>query len=137
MGTSFSARFDLDKCCGYFPALVGTEGIVSDLPACQMFAAELAQITHSGSVYHFNFLRLSLVRQSSKPEFHLDSDAATALTGDAETLRQQYVLGMVLNLSATDQRTLHYLDVDSESIPLCFQGGYVKSLRGNRCMTGC
>ena len=93
------ARDDVDKCCGYFPALAGTDGIVSDLPASRMFASEIPQIIHDGCVYHFNFLRVSLVQQGSEPEFHLDSDAATALTGDAETLQQRYVLRMVLNLS--------------------------------------
>jgi hypothetical protein len=120
------ARSDRDKCCGYFPALAGTEGIVSDLPACRAFAAELPQIAYAGSMYCFNFLRLSLVQQSSKPEFHLDSDAATALTGDVETIRQRQVLRMVLNLSVHNQRALHYLDVDSGSIELAVRGGYVR-----------
>ncbi len=39
-------------------------------------------ISHAGMTYRFNFLRLSLVCQSADPAFHLDSDAATALTGD-------------------------------------------------------
>jgi hypothetical protein len=120
------AWYDFDKCCGYFPALAGADGIVSDLPACRRFAAEMPQITHGGSVYHFNFLRVSLVQQSREPEFHLDSDSATAVTGDAETLRQRRVLRMVLNLSTSSPRALHYLDVDSRSIQLIFRGGYVK-----------
>jgi hypothetical protein len=78
-------------------------------------------------VYCFNFLRLSLVQQSSEPEFHLDSDAATALTGDAHTVCQRRVLRMVLNLSATSHRALHYLDVDSGSIELIVRGGYVRA----------
>jgi hypothetical protein len=123
------ARYDFDKCCGYFPALAGADGIVSDLPACRMFATEVPQITHDGSVYQFNFLRVSLVQQSSEPEFHLDSDATTALTGDAATLRRRHVLRMVLNLSAVSQRALHYLDIDSQSIELIARGGYVKAAR--------
>lgn len=123
------ARDDVDKCCGYFPALAGTDGIVSDLPASRMFASEIPQIIHDGCVYHFNFLRVSLVQQGSEPEFHLDSDAATALTGDAETLLQRYVLRMVLNLSATSDRTLQYLDVDPESVGLVARGGYVSVAR--------
>ena len=120
-----ASRHDVDKCCGYFPALAGTDGIVSDLPASRMLAAEVPQIIYEGFVYHFNFLRVSLLQQSSEPEFHLDSDAATALTGDGETLRQRYVLRMVLNLSATSVRALQYLDVDSESVDLVVRGGYV------------
>ena len=102
---------------------------MSDLPACRTFAAGVPQITHDGSAYHFNFLRLSLVQQSSEPQFHLDSDAATALTGDAETLHRRHVLRMVLNLSATDDRALHYLDVDPASTRLTARGGYVRVAR--------
>ncbi|MBV9465482.1 MAG: hypothetical protein JO169_05150, partial [Solirubrobacterales bacterium] len=32
---------DRDRCCGYFPTLSGTRGIVSDLPACRAFALRL------------------------------------------------------------------------------------------------
>jgi hypothetical protein len=119
------AQSDCDKCCGYFPALTGTAGIVSDLPACRALAAQVPGISHGGSVYHFNFLRLSLVQQSCEPEFHLDTDAATALTGDSETLCRRRVLRMVLNLSTTNQRALHYLDVDSSSVQLVVRGGHV------------
>jgi hypothetical protein len=123
------ALYDVDKCCGYFPALAGADGIVSDLPDCRIFAAELPRITHGGSVYHFNFLRLSLVQQSAGPEYHLDSDASTALTGDVATLRQRHVLRMVLNLSAVGQRAVHYLDIDSQSIELIAREGYVRIAR--------
>jgi hypothetical protein len=120
------ARHDADNCCGYFPALAGTDGITSDLPACRTFADEIPQITHGGSVYSFSFLRLSLVQQSSRPEFHLDSDAATALTGDVETLGRRRVSRMVLNLSPTANRSVHYLDVDRGSIALVVRGGCVR-----------
>jgi hypothetical protein len=76
------AMDDLDRCCGYFPALAGLSGIRTELPACRAFAEALTAISHAGMTYGFNFLRLSLVRQSADPAFHLDSDAATALTGD-------------------------------------------------------
>jgi len=126
----FRAGHDADRCCGYFPALAGADGIVSDLPACRRFAAEVPQISHGGSEYHFNFLRMSLVQQSCEPEFHLDTDAATALTGDVETLHHRQVKRLVLNLSPTSQRTLHYLDVDVGSIQLTVRGGYVRIAEG-------
>lgn len=50
------AGSDWDKCCGYFPALTGVEGILSDLPACRAFAAGLPRLTHAGIDYRFNFL---------------------------------------------------------------------------------
>jgi hypothetical protein len=120
------ARHDVDRCCGYFPALAGTDGIVSDLPACRKFAAEVPQIVHAGTVYHFNFLRLSLVQQSCEPAFHLDTDADTAITGDVETLHRRQVRRLVLNLSPISRRTLHYLDVDVRSTRLEVHDGYVR-----------
>jgi hypothetical protein len=123
------ARYDTDNCFGYFPALAGTEGILCDLPACRTLAAAVPQITHDGWLYRFNFLRMSLVQQSCHPEFHLDSDAATALSGDVETISRRCVWRMVLNLSATNQRALHYLDIDSASVELIVRGGYVSVSR--------
>jgi hypothetical protein len=67
---------DRDQCCGYFPALAGMSGIRAELPACRAFAEALPVISLAGVTYGFNFLRLSLVRQSADPAFHLDSDAA-------------------------------------------------------------
>ncbi len=77
---------DRDRCCGYFPALAGMSGIRTELPACGVFAEVLPEISNGGITYRFNFLRLSLVCQSADPVFHLDSDAATALTGDVGSL---------------------------------------------------
>jgi hypothetical protein len=116
---------DHDKCFGYFPALAGTAGIVSDLPSCQKLATGVPQITYGRLMYRFSFLRLSLIQQSNSPEFHLDSDAATALTGDVDTIGQRLVLRMLLNLSESSERTLHYLDVDPTSMKLVVRGGYV------------
>jgi hypothetical protein len=75
--------------------------------------------------YGFNFLRLSLVRQSAHPAFHLDSDAATALTGDVRNLNEREVLRLLQNLSSQAQRVLHCLDVDPLSIDLVAEGSYV------------
>ena len=91
------ARVDRDRCCGYFPALAGLPGILSALPACGEFAARIPQITYAGAVSRFNFLRLSLIRQSTEPSYHLDSDAETAISGDPALLRQRRILRLVLN----------------------------------------
>jgi hypothetical protein len=61
------AGADPDRCCGYVPALAAQSGIVSDLPACQAFAARLPYIVNGLYRYEFNFLRLSLVQQSTDP----------------------------------------------------------------------
>ena len=87
-------------------------GIRSELPACHAFADALPAVSYAGMTYRFNFLRLSLVRQSADPAFHLDSDAATALTGDVGSLGDRAVLRLLLNLSAQQERALHYLGVD-------------------------
>jgi hypothetical protein len=117
---------DRDRCCGYFPALEDLEGIRNALPACRALAKTLPTITHQSVRYRFNFLRLSLIRQSVDPAFHLDSDAATALTGDMETLHEREVLRLLLNLSCREPRVLHYLDVDPRSIHLVVNGSYVR-----------
>ena len=119
------AALDRDRCCGYFPALADTPGIHSDLPACRRFADELPSIALAGKVYSFNFLRLSSVQQSVDAAYHLDSDAASALTGDVATLADRQITRLLLNLSTESDRTLRYLDVDPCSVELRSEGSYV------------
>jgi len=119
------AARDRNRCCGYFPALSGAPGIIGDLPACEAFATRLPQITYAGTAYRFNFMRLSLVQQSTDPAYHLDSDADAAITGDLTTLRQRRILRLLLNLSPRVERSLHYLDVDPWSVELAAEGSYL------------
>ncbi len=121
------AALDRDRCRGYFPALEDVQGIDSDLPACHAFAACLPRIRHGGADYQFNFLRLSLRPQSVDPAYHLDSDAATALSGDVSSLRRRRVTRLLLNLSSQNDRTLHYLDVDPRCVELVAEGSYVRA----------
>lgn len=123
----FGAIEDRDRCCGYFPTLVGMTGIRMELPACRAFADVLPEISCAGITYRFNFLRLSLVCQSADPVFHLDSDASTALTGDLDSLHDREVLRLLLNLSSQDERALHYLDVDPQTVKLVAEGTYVRA----------
>jgi hypothetical protein len=116
---------DRDRCCGYFPALTEMSGIRTELPACRSFADALPEISHAGMSFGFNFLRISLIRQSADPAFHLDSDAATALTGDVRDLSERVVLRLLLNLSSQDERMLHYLDADPRTTDLVAEGSYV------------
>lgn len=121
------ARADDDHCWGYFPSLTGRPGIHTDLPACRKFASALPAITDAGTHYQFNFLRLSLRCQSRKPAYHLDSDAATALTGDPGTLAQRQVGRILLNLSTTEERNLYYLDLDVLAVAVVREGSYVRA----------
>jgi hypothetical protein len=121
------ASTDPDSCCGYFPALAGNGGIISDLPACHAFAARFPHIWHGAHRYEFNFLRLSLVRQSADASYHLDSDAATALTGDVATIDRRQVRRLLLNLSAHSDRSLHYLNLDPASVELAVDGSYIRA----------
>jgi hypothetical protein len=123
------AAADAHGCFGYFPALRHADGIHSDLPACRAFAATLPEMTLGGMSFSFNFIRASLVQQSSDPAYHLDSDAATAVTGDLSTLDDRLVRRALLNLSPDHPRTLHYLDVDSSSVELVTEGSYVRVAR--------
>lgn len=120
------ARTDAFGCWGYFPSLAGRPGIRTDLRACHQFASALPQINAAGTIFRFNFLRLSLRCQSTQPTFHLDTDAATALTGDPATLRRRLVGRLLLNLSTTTVRSLHYLDLDASSAALICEGSYVR-----------
>jgi hypothetical protein len=120
------AALDRDRCCGYFPALEGVHGIDCDLPACRAFATNLPVINYGGTEFRFNFLRLSSKQQSVDPAYHLDSDAATALSGDLTTIRRRRVERLLLNLSSRNERTLHYLDVDSRCVDLVADGSYVR-----------
>ena len=120
--------------CGYFPGLRGVPGINSDLPACRAFEHRLPSIVHCGVEYRFNFLRLSLIQQSVDPAFHLDSDAATALSGDVTTLRQRRVARLLLNLSLLRERVLHFLDVDPCCVDLISDGSYVRAADPRRLM---
>ena len=117
---------DRDRCRGYFPSLAGTNGIVTDLPASASFAARFPRIVCSGVTHRFNFLRLSLAQQSLIPEFHLDSDADTAITGEVSSLGHRQIRRVLLNLSEHGGRALHYLDVDPWSIGLEADGSYVR-----------
>jgi hypothetical protein len=121
------AALDQNRCHGYFPALRGVRGIDSELPACRAFGTRLPSIRHCGVEYRFNFLRLSLTQQSVDPAFHLDSDAATALSGDVSTLRQRRVERLLLNLSSQSERVLHYVDVDPQCVDLLSDGSYVRA----------
>jgi hypothetical protein len=120
------AGADRDKCRGYFPTLEGVPGIDSDLPACHAFSSRFPLIRHGGAAYRFNFVRLSLKRQSVDPAYHLDSDRATALSGDVTTLKRRRVLRLMLNLSSLSERTLRYLDVDPDGVDLVTEGSYVR-----------
>jgi hypothetical protein len=121
------ARMDPDRCCGYFPALAGRDGIISDLPACQAFASRIPEIRLAGRRFQFNFLRLSLVQQSTQASFHLDSDAATALTGEVAEIGRRVILRLLLNLSADRDRSLHYMDVNPGSVELAVDGSYARA----------
>jgi len=121
------AAVDRDRCRGYFPALRGVRRIDGDLPACRAFATSFPFIRHAGVEHRFNFLRLSLTPQSADPAYHLDSDTATALTGDVTTLRHRRVARLLVNLSSQCVRTLHYLDVDPSHVDLIADGSYIRA----------
>jgi hypothetical protein len=121
------AQADEHRCWGYFPSLTGRPGIQLELPACRDFAAAVPEVIAAGVSYRFNFIRLSLTCQSQQPAYHLDSDAATALTGDPATLGQRLVGRVLLNLSTTEERSLHYLDLDPSAAALIHEGAYVRA----------
>jgi hypothetical protein len=125
------AAEDPNGCFGYFPGMQGMEGIDNDLPASHYFAKTVPSIDLSGRVLGFNFLRLSIVEQGAISPYHLDSDAATAITGDISTVQDRQVWRLLMNLSGWHPRTLSYLDVDPKSIEITHHEGYVHPVDPN------
>ena len=119
------AGADANGCYGYFPSMRGMASIDSDLPRSQAFAEAIPSITIDDKVLGFNFIRMSLIQQRGDTPFHLDSDAATALTGNVETLGSRLVWRLLLNLSDTHPRTLAYLDADTEYLKLDNDRGHI------------
>lgn len=121
------AKADSNQSYGYFPSMGEREGIGTDLPACQEFAKRYPTITPDG--FHiplgFNFLRMSRIRQPARSPYHIDSDAATALTGDVSDIADRRVWRFLMNLNSKHERTLSYLDIDPFSVELEAGDGYI------------
>jgi hypothetical protein len=66
------------------------------------------------------------VQQTAHASYHLDSDAATALTGDVATINHREIRRLLLNLSTRSDRSLHYLNLDPDSVELAVDGSYVR-----------
>ena len=122
---SVRAAQDANRCFGYFPSMKNARGIESNLPHSEKLAAIFPEIQLEGKTLAFNFLRLSLIQQTGDSPFHLDSDAATALTGDPTTAHQRRVWRLLLNLHETEPRRFSYLNAAPTSLPLAIEGGYV------------
>lgn len=118
------AQVDDDKCYGYFPAMERA-GIDANLPASRLLAEAIPDLRIGNLNLGFNFLRMSLVEQQASASFHLDSDAATALTGDLDSLDHRQVWRLLLNLHSNHARTLAFLNVDPFSLPLARRENYV------------
>lgn len=118
------ALIDPDQCFGYFPAMQ-VEGIYSDLPASQAFEATIPWLRVNELDLGFNFLRMSLVEQKASASFHLDSDAATALTGDLDSVGERHVWRLLLNLSPDHNRYLSYVAIDPFKLPLTKRQNYI------------
>ncbi len=119
------AETDANHCYGYFPAMKGTGSINTDLPESRAFAGAVPRLEVGGKRLTFNFIRLSLIQQHGDSPFHLDSDAATALTGDTATISKRLVWRLLLNLNDKHVRTLSYLDADTSSVDLTNSDGYI------------
>lgn len=122
---SAKARKDPNHCFGYFPAMADRPGIDIDLPASRAFAKALPAIPAGGKILHFNFVRLSLVQQPGTSHYHLDTDAATALSGNITNLSNRLVWRLLLNLHTSASRTLGYLDVRPDDVRLQMTNGYL------------
>lgn len=116
---------DVNDCRGFFPSLAGLEGMVDNLPCSELFATKLGHISLAGRNFNFNFLRLSTTKQESFAPYHIDSDTATALTGDVETLHRRLNWRLLLNLSCKVDREFAYLDQKIIQDEIAWQSGYL------------
>jgi hypothetical protein len=128
------AATDANRCAGFFPTLSGVPGIESNLPSCRDLMRLIPTIEQEGSSYRFNFIRLSLVCQASQPAWHIDSDAATALTGGDVSPARRMIHRLLLNLSGTRERVLAYLDVDVLTAGLVQEGGYIRPAKSETAL---
>lgn len=119
------AKQDADRCFGYFPALRDSEGIETSLPACENFAGANPNIQIGDRRLNFNFLRRSLIQQKGFAAFHIDTDAATAVTGDIETIHERRVWRLLINLSSDIPRVFMYSDIDPDSLDIDSSEGYL------------
>jgi hypothetical protein len=128
------AATDDNRCAGFFPTLSAVPGIESDFPSCRDLMRLVPEIEHESRAYRFNFIRLSLVCQASQPAWHIDSDAATALTGGDVSPASRLIHRLLLNLSGTRERVVAYLDVDVLTAGLVQDGGYIRPARSETAL---
>jgi hypothetical protein len=128
------AATDENRCAGFFPTLNGVPGIDGNFPSCRDLMRLVPKIEHESRVYRFNFIRLSLVCQASQPAWHIDSDAATALTGGDVSPASRLIHRLLLNLSGTRERVVAYLDVDVLTAGLVQDGGYIRPARSETAL---
>jgi hypothetical protein len=119
------ARTDANRCMGYFPSLSGQPHIKTNLPESRRWTASFPSLTVFGLTLRFNFLRLSLVSQDPRAQYHLDTDAATALTGSLASMQRRFVWRLLINLSRREGRRIGFLDVDPSALALEAGDGYV------------
>jgi hypothetical protein len=128
------AATDDNRCAGFFPTLSGVPGIESNFPSCRDLMRLVPKIEHESRAYLFNFIRLSLVCQASQPAWHIDSDAATALTGGHVSPAGRLIHRLLLNLSGTRERVVAYLDVDVLTAGLVRDGGYIQPAKSETAL---
>jgi hypothetical protein len=117
------ARIDRDACSGYFPAFATDEHLVDSIA----FAREVPQLSVHGFALGFNFLRYSERPQPRLHGLHLDSDAATAVTGPNDhEQQQQEVWRLLLNFHRDRTRSVCVVEgVPVEAIECQYIDGYL------------
>lgn len=116
------AQKDAHKCWGYFPALAEKNlGLVES----KRFHQIRPELYVEGKKLELNFIRISLIQQTGSSPYHMDSDSKTALTGDTSTIGSRLVWRLLVNLSSKHIRTLGYLDINTETVELTAEGGYI------------
>src|SRR5690606_31119097 len=98
------AQLDDDGCYGYFPGFAAD----THLSESVRFSRLVPAITVDELALGFNFLRYSLGPQPALHGLHLDTDAATAVTGPGMSQQQdREVWRLFLNMDRQRTRNVH------------------------------
>jgi hypothetical protein len=122
------AATDPDQCAGYFPAFAPDQHLVHAIE----LANTIPEITVDDTTLGFNFLRYSARQQPQLHGMHLDTDAATAVTGPA--MEQQHgreVWRLLLNLHPLLARDVYIApDVSTSKLDCEYRDGYLAVVGG-------
>lgn len=99
-----------------------------DLPASRQLAASMPEQPFFTRQHQFSWLRLSLGRPATAPNYHLDADSGTGVgSGKAGSrlLPRRRIWRLLVNLHDSEERQVAFLNVAPDSLALTRRGGAI------------